>query len=129
MWWETASHRTLCSFPINDNDQTTPLNQVVGEFKPENETPPNNDNTVSGSVATSKNIQDKVDDPPLLAVNVRSADDVWIRENCFLDMRSDTTLVRKQFVNCVGIPHLVQVPLSLVQRGETYTRNFHKIIA
>jgi hypothetical protein len=37
---------------------------MVGAFKPENTTPPNNDNTVSGSVATSKNIQDKVDYPP-----------------------------------------------------------------
>jgi hypothetical protein len=85
----------LCPFPIKDNDQTTPLNPLVGEIKPENATPPNNDNTVSGSFAASRNTQDKVDNPLLLAVNVRSADGVWIRANCFLDMGSDTTLVRK----------------------------------
>ena len=94
---------------------------MVGEFKPENATPPNNDNTVSGSVATSKNIRDKVaglpPPPPLLAVNVRFADGVWIRANCFLDMGSDTTLVRKQFFNCLGIPHFGSSTLKFGTAG------------
>jgi hypothetical protein len=109
-------HRTLCPFPMKDTGQTTPLNPMVGEFKPENVTP-NNDNTVSASVATSKNIQDKVDYSPLLAVNVRSVDGVWIRANCFLDMGSDTTLVRRQFVNCLGLPHLGSSTLKFGTAG------------
>jgi hypothetical protein len=112
---------------MKDTGQTTPLNPMVGEFKPENVTP-SNDNTVSGSVVTSKNIQDKVDYSPLLAVNVRSVDGVWIRANCFPDMGSDTTLVRKQFVNCLGLPHLGSSTLKFGTAGGNIHEELSQIL-
>ena len=60
---------------------------------------PGNNNGISGSVATSKNIQNKVDYSPLVIAKVKTADGVWIQANCFLDMGSDITLVRKDLVN------------------------------
>ena len=57
-----------------------------------------------GSITTSKNIQGETDFSPLLIVNIRSADGVWVKANYFLDIGSDSTLVSKRFVKRLGLP-------------------------
>ena len=91
---------------MENMDERKYSNPAAKPFQGNQALDPGNSNGISGSVATSKNIQNEVDYSPLVIAKVKSAEGVWIQVNCFLDMGSDTTLVRKDLVNNLGLPEL-----------------------
>ena len=114
IWQETVTGRMKMASVLNVEDDST------------TEHSSSNINDISGSVATSKSIQNEVDYPPLVIVNVKSTDGVWIQANCFLDMGSDTTLVRKDLVNNLGLPELGSSKLRFGTAGGNVHEEFSK---
>ena len=84
-------------------DKRTYPNPDAKPFEGNQALPSSNNKDISGSVATSKSIQNEVDYSPLVIVNIKSTDGVWVQASCFLGMGSDTTLVRKDLVNNLGL--------------------------
>ena len=117
-------HRTLCS-TVN-MDKRTYSNPDTKPFEGNQALQSSNNNDISGSVATSKSIQNEVHYSTLVIVNVKSTDGVWIQANCFLDMGSDTTLVRKDLVNNLGLPELGSSKLRFGTAGGNVHEGFSK---